>query len=243
MRTSERLAHSFTPGVWLTIMLIMAVSCSKHHPSNPGNGCITRKVPLVTDTLVSQVTLDSINALFRANNLSAVGLQFNEMEIDTITNAADTEILKIVWGIQFFHSLPTFQDYEEFQFKGGIYQPFQPAINVNNGYTGPAPDPDTVAHETLPALQEAFLRALSSPVLFGTPYYPAGHSSINYADTCLQATLGYMDAADIPGSRTPLEKGLVKVWKVTPLSRAYPVVYVEDDNGVSWVVHSDVEIP
>jgi hypothetical protein len=45
-----------------------------------------------------------------------------------------------------------------------------------------------------------------------------------------------MDASMIPGSTTPSQTALVKVWSVTALHGGLPAVNVEDDNGLAWGV-------
>src|ERR1700733_6223406 len=60
----------------LTTTLFLA-SCHKHNAaSESGTSCVTRLSPAVTDFKVSGADLDSIYALFNANNLSTANLQF-----------------------------------------------------------------------------------------------------------------------------------------------------------------------
>ena len=121
-------------------------------------------------------------------------------------------------------------------FEGGKYQPG----GINDGYTGPIPNADTTTHQTFSDLRHAFLAHIAESGFVGggaansSPRFPFKASS--YTDSCLLVTLGYVDASKIPGSTTPPETALIKVWSVTALHGGLPAVTVEDDNGSAWGV-------
>jgi len=71
-------------------------------------------------------------------------------------------------------------------------------------------------------------------------YLPQFHRGIFanlYADSCLVAVLGYLDAAYVPGSGILQNKQLIKTWMVTPADDLLgpisigPIVYVVDSTG------------
>jgi hypothetical protein len=225
------------------IIVVAAVSCSKHNQSadETGNICVTRTSPMVSDYLVSGANLDSIFALFSANNLSIANLQFNSWLTDTTTNIYPTAYSgyqEQVLATQFFNGLPVFAEDEFFTFNAGKFQPG----GMYDGYTGSAPSADTTGHQTLPDLRNAFLAHVPQSFTEGglsnaKPYIP---SASTYIHSCLSATLGYLDASMVPGNTISSEKALIKVWRVTPSTDPsityYPLIYVEDDNGAAWGV-------
>ncbi len=232
MQNNLSIYKSFLPGACLAIA-VFAVSCSKHAQFISGNNCITRVVPRVTDYNVSGPALDSIFALFQSNNLSTANLQFQSWSPDTIISPAYSGVQEQVMAFQFFNGLPVFQEDDFFIFNAGKYQP-----GTVYGYYGPTPNADTTGRLLLPAIQNAFLAHVSESVMEGGPVNskPFIPSESSFADSCLLATLGYIDAGIIPGSTTPMETALVKVWKITPLNGFYPLVFVRDDNGLAWGV-------
>ena len=200
---------------------------------------MSRLYPKATDYKVSGPGLDSILALFQANNLSVANLQFLNWETDTTTNInplAYSGYQEQVLAIQYFNGLSVFGSPTFFTFNAGIYQP---AGNID-GYTGPAPNPDTTGHRTPAALRNDFLQHVSESYEEGGPLNakPFIPSASTYENSCLNITLGYIDASLIPGNSTPFGMALVKVWAVTPATSSsityYPLIYVEDDNGQAW---------
>jgi hypothetical protein len=222
----------FLPGACLIAFVVSTTSCRKHSESD--NGCITRKVLKVTDYGVSGPALDSIFSLFGSNNLSVANLQFRAWMTGVLSNPTYSGLQEQVLATQFFNGLPVFQEDKYFIFNAGKYQP----ANIYSGYTGPAPDADTSGKQALPDLRIAFLDHVSESFTEGGPANskPFVPSRRSYLDSCLIATLGYLDAGMVRGSGSPLEIALIKVWKVTPLNGQYPLVYVEDDNGLAWGV-------
>jgi hypothetical protein len=222
----------FLPGVCLIAFVVSTTSCRKHSASD--NHCITREVPKMTDQGVSGPALDSIYNLFASNNLSTDNLQFQAWVGYTTSNPTYSGPQEQVWATQFFNGLPVFREDENFVFNAGKYQPG----NKYNGYTGPAPGADSSGNQGLPGLRSAFLDHVSQSIGAGGPRNarPFIPSRLAYMDSCLIATLGYLDAGMVPGKSPLLETALIKVWKVTPLNGQYPLVYVEDDNGLAWGV-------
>ncbi len=223
------------------IIIIFSASCRKNSQSPSGNEsiCVTRLSPQAADSKVTGANLDSIFALFAANNLSTANLQFLYWSTDTTTNIYPTQYSgyqEQVLAIQFFNGLPVFADDEFFTFDAGKFQPG----GIYDGYTGPAPTSDTSAQQTFPDLRKAFLEHVPESYTAGgtsdaKPFIP---SASTYINSCLSVTLGYLDTAMIPGNHTVQGKSLVKVWSVTPSISSsityYPLVFVEDENGHAW---------
>lgn len=183
---------------------------------------------------VSGLNLDSIHVLFGANHLSTTNLQFQSWSAFTTSGTMYSGLEEQVSATQFFNGLPVFQEDKYFIFYAGQYQPGE----MYGGFTGFAPGTDTSGKLALSDVRGAFLDHVFQSVRVGgalnTRSFTPSKSS--FSDSCLTATLGYIDAGLIPGNGTPLETILIKVWKVTPLSGVYPLVYVEDDNGFAWGV-------
>jgi hypothetical protein len=231
----------------LIAILILVAACSKRNPSTPGDQstCVTRTFPQATDYRVSGLALDSISRIFALNNLSTANLQFLSWATDTTINVnpgAYSGYQEQVQAIPFFNGLPVFSETASFTFDAGIYQPG----GVYDGYTGPPPGADTSGHRSLNELREAFLKKLSQSYRAGGPLNakPFVPSPSTYIQACLDVTLGYLDAGQIPGSGIGFESALIKVWRVTPSKSAsvtyYPLVYVRDDNGAAWGVPSSI---
>ncbi len=223
------------------IIIIFSASCTKDNQSASENQsiCVTRLSPQPSDYKVVGASLDSIYALFRANNLSTANLQFLSWSTDTTTNIYPTAYSgyqEQVLAIQFINGLPVFADDEFFTFDAGKFQPG----GIYDGYTGPAPSADSTGHQTFPDLRKAFLAHVPESYVSGgvqnaKPFIP---SASTYINSCLSVTLGYLDAAMIPGNHGAQGKSLVKVWIVTPSISSsisyYPLVFVEDANGHAW---------
>jgi hypothetical protein len=217
----------------LFVLMIFGASCAKYGTSQGSDsGCITRVIPMLTDTLLSQDKLDSINILFRQNNLSTANLQFYSFRDYMIQDSTYDGIQNQIIATQFFHNLPLFSPAGDkmFVFNNGQVQP--PELHYWNGYDGPAPDMDTSGHQALSVLSSAFFERLAGYV---NPGGPELVDSSNYQDSCLVAKLGYIDASWAPGSTIRPNIALIKIWKVTPLNGNL-AVYVQDNNGLSWPV-------
>jgi hypothetical protein len=222
----------------LCVLIIFGTSCAKHGTSNGSDsGCITRVIPMLTDTLLSLDELDSINMLFRQNNISTANLQFYSFKGYMVHDSTYDGIQEQIIATQFYHNLPLFSVAGDklFQFNNGQLQP--PLPHYWNGYDGPAPDADTSGHQGLSVLRSAFLERIAEYVNPGGPAVLAGapNHPVNYHDSCFVAKLGYIDASWAPGSTIRPNTALIKVWKVTPPS-GNPPVYVQDNNGLSWPV-------
>jgi hypothetical protein len=221
----------------LFVLVINGVSCSKLGTSPASDsGCITRVIPMLTDTLLSGGELDSINLLFQQNSLSTANLQFYSFRDYLVQDSTFDGIEEQIIATQFFHNLPLFSVAGDklFLFNSGQLQP--PPLHYWDGYDGPAPDADTSGHQALSVLRSGFLEMLAGYVNPGGPEQSADSSNYpNYHDSCLVAKLGYIDASWAPGSTIRPNTALIKVWKVSPLSSG-PVVYVQDNNGLPWPV-------
>jgi hypothetical protein len=233
--------NKFARYISLLIIVIFIASCSKHNQSSANeNICVARIVPKVSDYNVSGTNLDSINALFAANNLSTANLQFQSFGTDTTVNIYPTAYSgyqEQIAAVQFFNGLPVFADNAYFTFNAGV---FQPSLLV--GYTGPSPNADTTSHQSFANLRNAFLAHVPESYREGgaansKPFIP---SASTYINACLDVTLGYLDADMVPESASAYNKALIKVWSISPSNDPsityYPLVYVEDDNGKAWGV-------
>jgi hypothetical protein len=172
--------------------------------------------------------LDSINALFNLNGLSSAGLQFYFFFVDTLTLPGYTGIEQQASAYLSYNGLPVFEDGETFIFKAGIYQPAASFV-----YQGVVPGPDTTSRQTLEDLRTAWLTHYQQDTVW--PPTLNSHPSIpgtGYRDSCLVAQFGYIDAGIFSHGTVPYGVSLVKVWKVSPLSGGYPMVFVEDSTGV-----------
>lgn len=219
----------------LSVLMIFWASCSKHGASHD-SGCITRAMPKLTDTLLSRDKLDSINRLFRQNNLSTANLQFYSFNVTTVNDSTYNGIQEQILAVQFFHNLPLFSvaGNKIFLFNDGLLQP--PLPHYWDGYDGPAPDADTSGHQALSTLRSAYFERLAEYVNPGGPaQFPDSPNHPFNHDSCLVAKLGYIDAAWAPGSTLRPNTALIKVWQVTPLSGG-PSDYVQDNNGLSWPI-------
>jgi hypothetical protein len=228
-------------GYFIFTTIFFIASCAKHNQSSGNeNICVTRISPKVGDYNVSGASLDSINALFTANNLSTANLQFQSFGTDTTINVnpgAYNGYQEQIAAVQFFNGLPVFDDNAYFTFNAGI---FQPSFLV--GYTGPSPNADTTSHQNFANLRNAFLAHVPESYTEGgsansKPFIP---SASTYTNACLDITLGYLDAAMVPEIGGAYNKTLIKVWCVRPSSDPaityYPEVYVEDNNSKAWGV-------
>lgn len=176
--------------------------------------------------------MDSISTLFSLNSLSTAGLQFYFFMSGNFGAPGFSGIQEQVAANVFYNDLPVFAYDQYFIFNAGIYQP-----TATSPYTGQIPGPDTTTRQTLDYLRTAYLdhyqqdtlwppTAISHPVIPGTAY----------RDSCLLAELGYIDAATFSKGTVPYGLSLIKVWKVSPLSGGYPMVYVVDSTGVCFPV-------
>lgn len=222
----------------LSVLIISGASCSKYGTSHGSDsGCITRVIPMLTDTLLSQDKLDSINILFRQNNLSTTNLQFYSFQDYMVHDSMYDGIQVQIIATQFFHNLPLFSVAGDklYLFNNGQLQP--PPLHYWDGYDGPAPDADTSGHQALSALRSAFFERLAGYVNPGGPalWSDSSNYPAYYHDSCLVAKLGYIDASWAPGSAIRPNTALIKIWRVTPLN-GNPPVYVQDNNGLSWPV-------
>lgn len=204
-----------------------AASCSKQTGATSGNGCIERVTPQSNETTLTNGQIDSITILFRKKNISANHLQFIEYTPDIYSDPLKVPQAQ-VWANLFLNGLPVFRYNEVFVFNNGIF-------DTAYLYTGTPLSHDTSGQQSLTYLRTSFLKHVSESITYsplGKPFVPASNT---YLDSCLVATLGYVDAVNIPGNSSPWGT-LIKVWSITPLNSGNPCVYVKDDNGLAWGV-------
>jgi len=218
----------------LCIPLVLAAACAKKKDSTTpaGNGCISRIYPQPGANSLSGSDLDSAQTLFRANNLSLAEVDLDFFSFGEVQSPSYSGEEAQITAMPFVNGLPVFQT-EYLTFYAGKY------IDSlsEDVYNGPAPNTDMTVHQTLDALRSLFLLHAAQSYTIGGPATttppPAPKS---YLDSCLLATLGYLDASEIPGSKTPAGQALVKVWQVTGLQGGLPTVYITDSGGVAWGV-------
>jgi hypothetical protein len=235
---------TFTSVYTILFLFVLAAffACSKTtNPSPNANadaGCIQQvqvlpgdlpvnAPPIIEATPITQQQIDTIKTLFATNNLPANQYQFVYYSAWAVS--ADSFQVQTTAN-PFVNGLPVFADQQVFNFINGIY-------SASSSYltTEVAASNDTAGHQRLTNLRNAFLQHVSEAVIYwplqnAKPTVP---SPAAYADTCLWATLGYIDQSAIPGN--PYTPGhLIKVWQVTPANSNYPTVFVRDDNGQGW---------
>ena len=213
-------------------------SCAKNIDASTGNGCIERVVALPSDLPINappvidvdpitEGQIDTIKTLFTNNNLPFD--QYQYVYYSYISWSADS-IQQQVTGNPFLNGLPIFSDQQVFNFFNGVFSASTSYLTVEVAASN-----DSTGHQTLSYLRDAFLQHVSEatiswPLANSKPTVP---SAAAYRDTCLSATLGYIDQTSIPGnSYSPGH--VIKIWLVTPLNSNYPAVFVRDDNGQGW---------
>jgi hypothetical protein len=212
--------------------LIFIFSCTRETATVNNvadNGCISIAVAQASQTSLSASQIQSIDSLFQANNMSTDGLQFIEYIPDIYSDTTKPPHEQVAANL-FLNGLPVFHYTEAFDFNNGVF-------DTSALYTGAPANNNADGHQSLTSLRTDFLDHVSESkieggVLNATPFTP---SASTYVDTCLAATLGYVDATAVPGNTLPYGN-LVKVWSITPSHGTYPCVYVEDDNGLAWGV-------
>jgi hypothetical protein len=230
--------RKFLPAIGI-LMAFGVVSCKKNDTGKDQVDCIDRYIPKTTDSIVSKSDMDSITLLFALNNLSTQNLEFLQWTSDSVNSPGQTNEQTI--SIQYENGLPVFQSNKVYFFKNGIYESYSnhPELSGYEGYTGPAPDPDSSGHIPIRDLRLYLLSKVSESVYRnnGTDQYIIVPDPNDYNFACLQVILGYLDASQIPGNGSSKNASLIKVWRITPTSsknNIYPIVYVTDDRSVVW---------
>lgn len=193
-------------------LVTQVLSCSKHQTSSD-NACIQRIIPDRGQPRLPVAQIDAIDSLFINNNISTAHLQFNTYIPNTNTDPAVVPQELVVANI-FINGLPLFNYDDVFTFNAGI-------LDSALLYPGTPSTNDATGHQTLSFLRTAFLK------------YAVASSPDQYANICLSATLGYIDASWLPGNvlswGTP-----IKAWKITPSNSDFPLVFVKDDDSTGW---------
>lgn len=227
----------FITGIVILFLFILTglSSCRK---KTTGGVCIERVVllpgdlpinapPIIEVDPITEGQIDTIKTLFTNNNLPFNQYQFLYYSVELLL--VDSIQVQAIAN-PFVNGLPVFEDQQVFNFINGVFSPSRSYLTVEV-----AANDDTTGHQSLSYLRGAFLQHVSEATISGgaansRPFVP---SPAAYIDTCLSATLGYIDQSMIPGN--PYSLGhLIKIWLVTPLNSNYPSVYVRDDNGQGW---------
>jgi hypothetical protein len=215
--------------LFFAALIAQVLSCSKPKVGSgiPDNKCIDRVVARPGQTSLSAGQLDSIHILFSQNNIKDSQLQFFAFRPDINTDSTLAPQAQVS-AILFINGLPVFNKAEVYMFNAGIF-------DTAYLYTGAPLTNDSSGHLSLPSLRSIFLKFVAQTIkTYSSAALPPIFSSAdNFNDTCLSATLGYMDAFYVPGGNQPTGT-LIKVWKITPSDNGFPVLYVEDDDGSAW---------
>jgi len=224
-------------GIFFLLVGTGFASCRKNNTTD-SKACIERLVmmpgdlpinapPIIEVDPITEGQIDTIKMLFTNNGLPFG--QYQYMYYSYNTGRGDS-IQQQVTANPFINGLPVFGDQQVFNFINGIFSASTSYLMVEV-----PPNNDTTGHQTLTYLRSAFLQHVSEATISGgaadsKPFVP---SPAAYEDTCLSATLGYIDQSYIPGNTFALGH-LIKIWLVTAVNSNYPAVYVRDDNGQGW---------
>jgi hypothetical protein len=225
------------------LVLILAVlacltACKR---SINDSGCISRYTGPAMYSWLKPGQLDTIKSVFAANGLSPNNYQFTSYYSDTLKGASTSVFNQVITAAPIINGLAGFNAGFTWTFQNGVwYTPY----NFNPQY--PYPGSDTTGHFSLPDLRSLFFKTYEA-ALFSNPNsrqdIHLGRPSIYYHDSCLNAQLGYIDAAYQPNSNIPTGNKLLKVWRVTPqgfirpitmYTLPQPAVYVIDSTGQTW---------
>ncbi len=237
----QSLKKSIT-GYFIFFLWVLAgfSSCLKDK-TTASKDCIEREVlvpgdlpvnapPIIEVDPITEGQIDTIKTLFTNNNLPFDEYQYVSYLYDIYVVPPGDTIQTQVTANPFLNGLPIFYDEQVFIFFNGVFSASSSYLSVEV-----AASSDTTGHRSLSYLRSAFLQHVSEATINGgaadaKPFVP---SAAAYTDTCLSATLGYIDLSFIPGnSYSPGH--VIKIWQVTALNSNYPVVFVRDDNGQGW---------
>ncbi len=213
----------------VAVLYVFGVACTKHQNSISDNGCISRLVAKTISPTLSSSQIDSINILFSNNNMSTAQLQFLYFTPNVYSDTTKPTQSQVIANL-FINGLPMFGNNEAFIFNNGIF-------DTAYLYNGIPQTNDTTGHQSFSYLRTAFMNHVSESITYMPlqipPFIP---SPKNYIDSCLTATLGYVDASSIPGNQNDIwGSTLIKVWSVS-CNNHYPSILVKDDNGLAWGV-------
>lgn|GEM_PF-1977830 len=225
----------------LILAVLMGLAACKHTVHD--SGCISLYTGLAQyqPNDLDAGKLDTIHHLFTANGISMDHLNFIAYFSDTVKDSSGTPIFsQWVNASLVFNGLPVFSSYLSWNFHNGVL--FSPN-NLNPHYADP--EPDSTGHQTLSALRSLFFKGYEAALYTGhSPYRSKtlGRPGIYYHDSCLQATLGYIDASWPPNSSTTFGNKLLKAWLVRPVNAIpgpmfrgpAPAVFVIDGTGQAW---------
>ena len=210
------------------------MACSRHS-SGVDNHCISRVTPSLT-ALVTAGQLDTLNRYFAKNNLSTANLQF-------VTIVSFN-------GRQGVYTGTFYQASANLFLNGLLMAPGEAIFTFDStgtlldsvgGWHGQVPNSDTTGHQDLATLRQLFLNNYKKCTMAGglansKPWHPTAP----YGDTCLIASLEYVDAA-VQFGDFPYGQQLVKAWIVSSAANGYPAVTVIDSTGE--VIPASVFLP
>lgn len=207
-------------------LLILAVflGCSRHS-GGVDNHCISRNTPS-SAPLVTAGQLDTLNRYFAKNNLSTAGLQFVTVVSFNATQGAYTGAFYQVAANFFLNGLLTAPGEAIFTFDST-----GTLLDSAGGWHGQLPNNDTTGHQDLATLRQLFLNNYKKCTIAGGPVNSKpSHPTAPYGDTCLIASLEYVDAG-VQFDDFPYGQQLVKAWLVSSAANTYPSVTVIDSTG------------
>ena len=209
------------------LSLIAFLSCSRHGGPGADNHCIASYFPS-TGSLVSAGALDTIDGFFSKNNLSTSGIQFLYLDsFNTVDPTSYSGPAYQVVGTQIFNGLPGPNASLSFTFDST-----GTLLDSIGGYSAQFVDKDTSGHQSLATLRQLFLNNYKNCTIEGGALNSKpSHPTVSYNDTCLAASMVYVDAS-IGNGGTPYGKQLVKAWVVASADLfGYPSITVIDSTG------------
>lgn len=208
----------------LPLLLIAVVACGKHHDQNTATSQCMEEVKDPFISTLTQGQIDTVKTLF-----TQAGRGYQDIWPIYFTQLSQEA--EQVMGIQLINWLPVFDDDVVFNFQKG-------ALTADSSVITARPlSNDTAGHQTDSDLRAAFLAHVAESKIYGGPVQdsiPFTPNAAKYEDSCLQKTLGYVDSVFVPGTKVYGGIYLVKVWAISPLNTNYPIVYVEDQGGITW---------
>jgi hypothetical protein len=198
---------------WKWLLLVPLVSCHKNTSEGNkegNNGCITRRVPQVTDTLLDHADEARCTALFEANNIPTDNYQFTKLS--SVVDGGN--LYQGVSGNVFINGLPAYAQPMGLDFQNGfLYQTSPVAYTTFD---------DTIPVHTLDFVRDAYFQTVVR--------YKA---KAQFQDSCLVATLSYILTSVF--TRPAVDNQMTRVWVVTCMSGAYTVL-VDDDTGAAVIL-------
>jgi hypothetical protein len=202
----------------LILFIAMALaSCKKE----AGRGCISQTTAL---PVVSDIYKDTIQTLFKNNNISAENKEVLTYNSWTTNDPGSPHIFfQLVTANQLSNGLPIFFSYLDYTFENG-------ASYILSGKVYGKANLDTRSSLSLYALRQLTINEA------------VNKQGINptFKDSCFVAQFGYYDLNRINTADTTTS--FVKAWEVHPAHSQFPQCYIRDDNGSTLYFDSGLRL-